>query len=264
MKHAFLSFISFLVLTTTISNSIYSQSLEISQACIDSLLIEKPFNEKDKIIGHNLWNVYRFNKVKAALSDTDTITLINDNGSYYGQYESHRFPMDKQDWHMKEPIFLSGSKNAVWESFNAKFPDTDSDSIWTVVSVYNHNVFKDDPLMTIYSYINDVFYGEFLQRTMSGKTIKHGMYNTIDSIYKDSIVTFDYYTYKEKLIVKNRKQFSSMCGDWIEYNINGDIVNVTKNVDCKEESSSMLWYVAFGLMFLLFLFLVVRISRNPY
>lgn len=216
----------------TISCSKHSNELVLDLDYLDALT-KKEFgrNKLPVIVTNNLCLVYKFNKLMPLINHRDSIRVYVDGQFYYGVYKGEKISLKNKFKIENKYLNLQGAKGCKWDYMWGKFFTSATTSTSFMLS--NGNEYKADPLIKLSNYKNGILIDEYTEKSMSGKHIVQGQYMQIDSIYRDTIRTFDPETYEEKMQVIDQTKKGVRCGKWIFKNIKGELIKIEVKRECK-------------------------------
>ncbi len=227
-----LSIIYFIVALQILSYSQTRETLLIDEISLTNEYIKSLKNDDkyklNSIVIQNLHLIYQFNLTKKIIGQIDTIRVYKLNNEHRAKYKEFDLNLTERP-SIKEDNLINiwGTKhNTLGFLFSETYLENGNSQRITV-SADSQNEIK------IEKYINGIRYGEYKELSLEGTPRVIGQYTLKDSIYQDTILTFDYWTYEEQTNIISRKHTSTKCGDWIYYK-DGEIKTIIKTeINCK-------------------------------
>ncbi|HRX29319.1 MAG TPA: hypothetical protein P5235_08015 [Saprospiraceae bacterium] len=228
-----ISILTIFLLTSCSSQNrtINAVEIELTNELVDSLVYQEDCgNELKMRIANNLHLIHQFNGIKQILGQTDIIRVFKVNNSYLAYYRDKELEITKTYIDEEKLIKIWGSKA---HTVNFIFSETfNGNGTSQRIILSSSKLNSDKSSIKVENYINGVISGSYKELKLNGEPIVIGNFTQIDSIYHDTIITYDYETYEEQFKVIKRLQIGIKCGEWMHYNNDGQIKIEKQKINC--------------------------------
>ncbi len=202
----------------------FAQELRVNFYFADSI------KKVNRDLGSELHAILLYNEAVKSFEYSDTIKITLSGGNFKYFYKdslitdlrykvSNKQKLVMLDYSGPTSTYLIASTQ---QSLTNKFEMFVSDAAFD----------KNDLVYRLSNYFNDVLIGRYEERTRSGKVLITGQYCQIDSIYADTILTFDPETYEDINTVFPRTKFAIKTGIWYYYSSEGILTKEEKHKKC--------------------------------
>jgi len=204
----------------------FAQTLVITPTFADSM------EKVDKKLAWELQAILLYNDAVKTFGYTDTIRITKAGGLYYYFYQDSVITDLQFNFSGKQSLVaLDYARSTNWVFLHSSTLQSPANKFELYVREASFD--RNDLVYKLSNYLNDVQNGRYEERTKSGKIIVAGQYCQMDTMYVDTLASYDRETYEEIPEIIPRTKYAIKSGVWYYYSPEGILVRVEKNKTCK-------------------------------
>ena len=178
-------------------------------------------------LGESLYRVYKYNRLVKLVGKTDTVKVFRNKDKFAftiggSSFDGHEKFIDQDGLFS---LISNNGKDLMLLRSSTYLSDTTYYSIAATATKPNGSV-------RLNHYKFGLPFGSYKKYDFSGVLLEEGQYMFKDSTYSDTITTFHYETYEERVEIIHHKYVEMKCGPWIKRDSTGVIIETVQNVKC--------------------------------